>query len=131
MRDSEWRNFFSICSQILGDGGRPSPPDSSTWCSWTTFSRLKIDAGYWQAGLPTSADLLENGTTDGGAWGQPFLYRDLSHILIPCEFYWEIISHEKFECGNKPQDIDALSAALTRSKIDHRKTDLVLEIKLY
>jgi hypothetical protein len=131
VRDSEWKSFFLICSKILGDGGNQHAFQSTTWCSWTTFNRLKIDAGYWQAGLPTSAELGEEATADGGVWGQPFLYCDIAHVLVPREFYWEHISQGRFDSGSKQQDIDGLSAALTSSGVGHRRTDLVLEIKLY
>src|SRR5262245_15184618 len=106
MEDSKWKKFFLTCVQVLGNGGKSNALHSGTWCSWTTFSRLKIDAGYWQAGLPTADELLENGVADGGAWGQPFLYGDISHIIIPREFSWERILPGQYDRGSKQQDID-------------------------
>lgn len=131
MRDSEWKNFFQTCSEILGDGGKPDAFHSTTWCSWTTFNRLRIDAGYWQAGLPRASELDGKGTADTGVWGQPFLFCDIAHLIVPREFYWDRIALGQFDSGSKRQDIDALSAALTSRNVVHRKTRIVLEIKLF
>jgi hypothetical protein len=85
---------------------------------------------YWTGGLPAEEDLDETGTKDSGVWGQPFLYRQLAHIVIPREFFWEIIRPD-YTNGTKTQDIARLSQELTRISIPHRLTELVLEIKLY
>jgi len=130
MQNEDWKNFFLLCSRVLGKGA-PSAASSDSWCSWTTFRRLMEDAGYWGAGLPNPENIFDCNVGDGGTWGQPFAYSDIAHMLIPREFYWEKISEQGFESGTKHQDIDALSAKLNKQGIHHRKTNLVLEIKLY
>ncbi|MET2467034.1 hypothetical protein ABXT21_23600 [Ralstonia sp. SM1864_UCD524_TZ4] len=130
MNDEAWKTFFTACADILGTGASTAA-QSNTWCSWTTFNRLREDAGYWQRGLPNHSDIYDAWIGDGGVWGQPFLYADLAHIIVPREFYWERISQEGFESGVRVQDIDNLSVELRTKRVDHRKTDLLLEIKLY
>jgi hypothetical protein len=130
MTNDQWHNFFRICAKVLGPGARRAA-QSKSWCAWTTFGSLSDSVHYWAAGLPAEEDLAEVGTADRGAWGQPFLYKDLAHIIIPREFYWEIVAPGQFENGTRQQDIAALSAALNSAGIRHRLTELVLEIKLY
>jgi hypothetical protein len=128
--DDEWRRFFLLAAETLGRGNHRAI-DSESWCAWTTFSRLTADAGYWTSGLlnPEEIGLINN--KDGGTWGQPFPYQDIAHLIVPCRFYWERAQKGVFEDGEKTQDIDSLSQKLTAAGINHRKTDLVLEIKLY
>ncbi|MDB0525065.1 hypothetical protein [Ralstonia solanacearum] len=130
MNDEAWKSFFTACADIFGVGASTAA-QSNTWCSWTTFKRLREDAGYWQSGLPNRSDIHDACIGDGGVWRQPFLYVDLAHIIVPSEFYWERISQEGFESGVRMQHIERLSIELRAKGIEHRKTDLLLEIKLY
>ena len=129
MTNEQWRIFFSICARVLGPGSRFAER-SQSWCAWTTFDRLISDAGYWTAGLPAESDLKET-HTDVEPWGQPFTYESIAHVVIPREFYWEIIAEGRYENGTKTQDIKRLSREITAAGISHRLTDLVLEVKLY
>ena len=130
MTANQWQTFFRLCAKILGAGSRHAA-QSKSWCAWTTFGSLSESVHYWAAGLPADADLENVGTTDSGTWGQPFLYKDLAHVIIPREFYWEIIEPGRLENGTRQQDISALSNELISAGIEHRLTELVLEIKLY
>ena len=129
MSNEEWRTFFSICARVLGPGAH-RPTEGGSWCAWTTFSSLQLEVNYWSAGLPLESELGATGTNDGGTWGQPFLYRDLAHVIIPREVYWECIG-PNFTNGTNTQDLERLSAELTVAKVPHRLTELILEIKLY
>lgn len=125
-----WHKALTIATQHLG----LNPCNAlgkRTWCAWTTFERLGEDAGYWTAALPLEAELLEAGTADGGSWGQPFLYSQIAHLIVPRHFYWEHISAEGFSSGVHSQDVESLSKRLTAENIPHRLAELVLEIKLY
>ncbi|MGZ3241486.1 MAG: hypothetical protein ACXWIN_04830 [Burkholderiaceae bacterium] len=130
MQDAEWRLFLRTARRLLGKG-TPLSWGSDSWCAWTTFSSLESWLTYWHCGLPDVNELLETGTSDGGTWGQPFKYDDIAHFIIPATFYWEKVDGSEFHHGTKTQDIASLSAELTTLGIAHRKTDLVLEIKLY
>jgi len=130
MHDEQWRQFFTLCVQLLGRGDS-TPERSKTWCAWTTFTRLSQDAGYWTSGLPNEPDIGFAGIGDGGVWGQPFPYRELAHLIVPAQFYWERVERDDFASGTKTQDLARLSAALGGVGVTHRLTDLVLEIKLY
>ena len=130
MQDQQWRDFFAICRDFLGEGSSHASA-SSTWCSWTTFARLQLDAGYWTSGLPNTGDIADSFITDGGVWGQPFSYRELAHIVVPAKFYWETIEPGAFRNGTRTQDIGKLSALLRSAAVPHRLTDLLIEIKLY
>jgi hypothetical protein len=130
MTDQDWQTFFRTCARVLGTGARQAA-QSRSWCAWTTFGSLSESVHYWAAGLPAEGDLAAVGTTDSGVWGQPFLYQDLAHVVIPREFYWEAVEHGRFENGTREQDIGALSTELTSAGIHHRLTESVLEIKLY
>jgi len=92
---------------------------------------LREDIHYWQAGIPAENELCATYVADGGTWGQPFTYQDLAHVIVPRSFSWEFGVGTDFQCGTKVQDIDRLSHALSGAGINHRKTDLLLEIKLY
>ena len=130
MKDEEWLVFFEIAGQVLGKGHDVANM-SESWCSWTTFGRLTADAGYWTAGMPNADELRPANITDGGAWGQPFLYRELAHVIVPRIFDQEFVADGRYRCVHKQQDIEELSRRLTEHGIDHRKTDMVLEIKLF
>jgi len=130
MTDEQWATFFRICTGILGRGERRDWA-SDSWCAWTTFGALQTQVHYWTAGLPGEADIGTTGTNDRGPWGQPFLYQDLAHIVIPRKFLWERSEDRNYQNGEKSQDIDRLSEELSRAAIKHRKTELMLEIKLY
>lgn len=65
-------------------------------------------------------------------WQQPFAYSDLAHIIIPKTFVWERYENEKWqEYVSETQRIELLSEALAAKGINHRLTELMLEIKLY
>jgi hypothetical protein len=130
MENKDWRLFLTTAVEVLGVGEYQASA-SRSWCSWTTFTRLASDAGYWTHGLPRLEDILETYTADGGVWGQPFPYSDLAHVIIPIEFYWESGAGESWKCGSRKQDIVSLSGTLHRVGVGHRCTDRVLEIKLY
>lgn len=130
MDDAEWRNFFLICAEQLGAGDRLAAA-SVSWCAYTTFERLNEDAGYWTMGLPAAEDVQPWGIRDSGTWGQPFRFEDLAHVILPAKFYWERGQGPGWECGHRLQDLRALSAALQVGQVQHRLTDLVLEIKLF
>jgi len=130
MQSEQWREFFMICHQSLGEGSSHAK-ESHSWCSWTTFERLQRDAGYWTSGLPNAGHITDIGINDGGVWGQPFLYRDLAHIVVPAQFYWESIESGSFTNGTRTQDIVALAASLRTAGIPHRATSLILELKFY
>lgn len=125
-----WRELLLTASEVLGPG-HPHAAFSKSWCSWTTFERLRTDAGYWQAGIPSPSELGEVHIQDGGTWGQPFKYDDLAHIIIPASFYFENRSDGKFTCGFRDQAIALLSQRLDKHNIEHRHTQLILEVKLY
>jgi len=129
MTDVEWQSFFQICASTLGIG-RPDIASSQSWCAWTTFSKLVDDVLYWKRGLPNPDDIADSHIKDGGVWGQPFFYQDIAHIIIPRVFDSEYVG-SGWRYGTKAQDIDLLSNALTAARIAHRKTELILEIKLY
>lgn len=130
MDNAKWRSFFLVCAEQLGPGHTDSGC-SASWCSYTTFDRLTGDAGYWTMGLPAAAEVETWGIRDGGTWGQPFLFERLAHVIVPREFYWERGRGADWECGSRAQDLVALSAALGAANVEHRLTDLVLEIKVF
>jgi len=131
MNDEKWIKFFTICAEILGKGdGQARFSDS--WCCWTTFDVLENDIRYFTRGLPNKEDLTETAVKDSpSAWGEPISYRDIAHILIPRKFYWETPAGPEFQTGYKTQDINKLSQALLEAGIEHRTTDVLLEIKLF
>ena len=124
MNDNTWREFFNSSAKILG-GGTPSIETSTSWCSWTTFSRLKSnDAGYWTCGLPAAKDIGEYSIRDGGVWGQPFHFSDLAHFILPKQFFTLLGTRRQ-------QNIEALSLELDQHGVNHELKDYLLEIKLY
>ena len=130
MKDEEWRLFFEISGQVLGKGHYVAEL-SDSWCAWTTFDQLVSNAVYWKAGLPNADELLPTYIADGGTWSQPFSYQELAHVIVPRTFDQEFVEDGQYRCVRKQQDIEELSRRLTEHGINHRKTDLVLEIKLY
>ena len=130
MTNSEWKLFLQTSRSTLGKGASLSWA-SESWCAWTTFSSLRHQLTYWACGLPDESELLENSTVDAGLWTQSFSYSDIAHLVIPSSFYWERVVDNNFQSGFKNQDIALLSQKLSQLNIKHRKTDLVLEIKLY
>lgn len=130
MKNENWFRFFQISNDVLGNGNL-SAYESENWCAWTTFSRLHEDCGYWTSGLPNSGEYTETRVIDESNWGQIFLFCDIAHLIIPSQFFWESSPFETLRSGHKEQNIQMLSDLLTRENIDHRCSDLVLEIKLY
>lgn len=129
MNDQDWKQFLQTARRLLGAGSH-HPYSSESWCSFTTFSSLIHGVHYFTTGLPALEDCLDKCTRDGGVWTQSFEYNDLAHIIIPKTFYWEL-TEKGFESGYKSQDIQLLSGELTKQGIEHRLTDLILEIKIY
>jgi len=101
-----------------------------SWCSWTTFSRLQRDAGYWTGQLPLEAELGKMSVADGGTWGQPFPYDDLAHIIIPRQFIEDPLGRE-FRQYTHLQDIDGLSRALNEAGIPHHLSHHALDVKRF
>jgi hypothetical protein len=131
MTDKDWKIFLTIARRVLGKGFSISWA-SESWCAFTTFTSLEHSLTYWTNGLPDEDELSEDRTKDGGLWRQSFYYKDLAHIIIPAQFYWERTDSENgFQSGYKNQDIKLLSTELNKENISHRITDKVLEIKLY
>jgi hypothetical protein len=130
MDNSQWFHFFTSAAEILGSGDYRTEY-SHSWCAWTTFGRLKEDAGYWTCGLPSSSQIFATHIGDSGIWGQPFQYSQLAHIILPSVFTWEAEPGPNWETGTKQQNIKALSLRLHELNVPHRLTDLVLEIKCY
>lgn len=130
MQDHEWRQFLVTARRILGEGASLSW-GSESWCAWTTFSSLEHGLVYWHCGLPNENELLESRTVDGGTWGQIFNYSEIAHFAIPAKFYWDRMLDGQYAYGTKTQDLERLSQELKHLGIRHRKTELVLEIKLY
>lgn len=130
MTDDKWRMFFIICNRVL-DRGSSRADLSENWCAWTTFDSLQDSLHYWSGGLPTEDFLAEDHVRDSSPWSQPFSYRSIAHVVIPRIFYWEITTESGFKNGRKRLDLDRLSLELKGAGIEHRITDLILEIKLY
>ena len=127
MSSEKWHAFFVTCAELLGPGDQ-----HGSWCAFTTFQRLVDDAGYWTNGLPLKADISPTHIGDCSVWGQPFAYADLAHIVIPKTFVWERYENGEWtEYVTQTQDIALLSKDLDAKSINHRLTNLVLEIKLY
>jgi hypothetical protein len=129
MNNNDWKLCLTICRQVLGKGDW-NPYLSESWCAFTTFSSLTHGIHYFSCGFPSENEFLETRTSDGGLWRQSFKYNDLAHLVVPKTFYWEI-SENGFQSGYKEQNISELSVILKAKGIEHRITDLVLEVKLY
>ena len=130
MSDDAWYAFLSTAARALG-AGTSQAWSSSSWCAWTTYTALQESVQYWSAGLPPVEQLGQTGTKDGGVWRQPFPYKELAHLVIPRRFQWERLDGVKFEQGHREQDLERLSRELHALSINHRLTELVLEVKLY
>lgn len=130
MDDAQWRSFFLICIEQLGADDQLAAA-SASWCAYTTFGRLNDDVGYWTMGLPAAEEVESWGIRDGGTWGQPFRFTDLAHVIVPARFYWERGQGSEWKCGYRTQDLRAVSACLHVAHVQHRLTDLVLEVKLF
>lgn len=132
LSDEEWRRFFLLCADLLGPGDAVRQR-SKSYCVFTCFDRLTVDVHYWSCGLPRKEDVRDGWIGDGGVWGQPFSFSDLAHIVIPRTFGTEYYGEDGswLEYKEQHQDIEGLSHALAAEGIDHRLTDLVLEIKCY
>ena len=122
--DSKWHAIFIAAIEILGEG-EPVMDKSPSWCSWTTFDRLKCrDCGYWKNGLPRLSDVTEHGIFDGGVWGQPFEYDSIAHIIFPKEFCTDM-------GVVRTQNIQALETKFKEMDIPFQSNEYLLEIKLY
>ncbi len=130
MNNLEWQLCLQVCRRVLGKGDW-DPFLSESWCAYTTFSSLKNGIHYWACGFPGEEEYGESATVDGGLWRQTFKYCDLAHLIIPERYSWERFHDGKFEQGIKHQNLDLLSSELTKLNITHRRTALVVEIKLY
>jgi hypothetical protein len=131
MTDGQWKEFFLICTKVLGSGD-PVAGKSNSWCAWTTFERLSEDADYWTAGLPRECDIGTRSIADGGVWAQPFSYAQIAHVLVPAKFIREIgAGTPQYRVDKVKQDLEMLSAALHDVGVAHRKAELVLEIERY
>ena len=129
MTDEQWRNFFLICASVLVKATGRDRFNASR-CGWTTFDTLEHHIHYWNDCLPNAEDLREGHVAEG-AWSQHFLYDTLAHVIIPRSFAWETGKKDDYAYHTTTQDIDRLSVELSKAGIAHRKTELVLEIKLY
>lgn len=130
MTDNDWKLFLQTGRRLLGIGDW-DPYLSHSWCAFITFGRIRDGVHYLNCGFPEEADCLDTQIEDGGTWRQSYKYSDLAHVVVPATFYWERYVDKVFHYGNKSQDINLLSKELEKLGISHRKTDLVLEIKLY
>jgi hypothetical protein len=125
-----WKLCLRTCRRVLGAGDW-NPFLSQSWCAFTTFSSIKHGVHYWECGFPEESECLDTNTEDGGLWRQSFMYDDLAHLIVPASFYWENVEAGEFHSGLKRQDLELLSSELGKLNIQHRKTELVLEIKLF
>lgn len=123
-----WRPAKSTLSEYC-NGTQKS--ELRSWCCWTTYGQLVYKAGYWSAELPLEAELGEKYIADGGTWGQPFLYEEIAHVIIPREFTEEPWSDKVFTQWDHEQDVDGLSALLNDKGIDHHLSRYALEVKLF
>jgi hypothetical protein len=93
MINEQWKKFFTICTETLGEGDRQLYC-SQSWCAWTVFDRLGGDwlggaTGYWTGGLPALKDITDKYVWGGPwDWGDPFRYENLAHVIIPRRFSW-------------------------------------------
>lgn len=130
MKDAQWYSFFTAASEVLGPGDRLAE-NSQSWCAWTTFERLSVDAGYWTRGLPAAEDIFETYIGDNGVWGQPFHFSQLAHVVVPRKFMCDEPPGPSWTYRERVQDLENLSAKLHAAEVPHRVTELILEIKCY
>ena len=102
-----------------------------SWCSWTTFTRLSIDAGYWTAPLPLVHELLEDQTADGGMWTQPFFYDEIAHIILPKTFTFSKLFDSREKRLEKEQNISGLYRILKEKNLDVSLSEFALDYKLF
>lgn len=140
MTSEEWRTFFTIASRNLRETlksealeamASDAPIHRSTYCAWTTFERLGFHTIYWNSGLPDEDDLRQDGLRDGCAWGQPFLYAEIAHVLVPASFLEEYHRNHTYIQWTHTQDINGLSRLLENAKIPHLLHATFLELRLY
>lgn len=124
------REFLKLSSRFLRDNSSDEPFYWS-WCTWTTFGRLEHQAGYWSGPLPLEDELDEKFTRDGGMWTQPFSYEDIAHIIIPRSYSFERLLDDEMIWIDKLQNLTGLSSILSEHEVDHRRTELLIELKLY
>lgn len=124
MTDTQWLKFFHVCARELA-------PLVESWCAWTTFRSLGESVHYWAAPLPRLSELSASSVLDGGAWGQPFLFCDIAHIIIPREFQREDTCSGELQLTEYVQPLDSLSSALRRAETPHLLGKFALEVKLY
>ena len=129
MTNEKWRLTLQICRRILGLGDW-DPYLSESWCAFTTFTSLEHGAYYFNCGFPREEECLETCVQDGGVWRQSFDYDDLAHLIVPKTFYWERVANG-FESGSKSQNIGEVSLELVKIDVEHRISNLVLEIKIF
>jgi hypothetical protein len=112
-----------------------SAPDGESrlrsWCSWTTFRRLEVDAGYWKAELPLAEELGETCVNDGGTWGQPFQYDEIAHLIIPRRFVEEPFGGDAFRQWVHEQDVRGLADRLDSAGVPYHISEYALEVKLF
>ena len=130
MSNQDWYSFFVACSTVLSQKFAADIRVGER-CSWATFDSIECGAHYWSGPLLSEADLLPTYTRDGGPWRQPFLFESLAHVVIPRFFGIESGGAADYAYKSGVHDLEALSAKLNELGIQHRKTDLMLEIKLY
>jgi hypothetical protein len=132
LSDDQWHRFFVLCAKVL-EPGDPWLAKSKSYCVFTTFDRLKTDVHYWQCGLPLEKEINDTWIADGGVWGQPFSFQNLAHIVIPRTWGFEHPDQDGMPAAyeERTQHIETLSRSLKGEGIDHRLTNLVLEIKCY
>lgn len=137
----QWRTFFTIASRhIRGtlkssevtEWSEPARVDFDiSYCAWTVHDRLGYDTMYWTSPLPEERDLKDDYLRDGGKWGEPILYRDIAHVIIPSVFTEEYHIGRKFVMWSHTQEIYGLSKLLEEASIPHELHDKFLELKLY
>jgi hypothetical protein len=142
MSDQQWIDFFQTAYEVLLPRAKgpvsikvptmKAPREvNDSWCSWTTFSRMGRDSGYWTKEIPDRLELGRHGLKDGGIWTCQFEYCDLAHVIIPKEFSWEfVLSNGDFFSGSKQQDIELLSSKLSELLVPHLLTKVSLEVKV-
>jgi len=130
MNDAQWYTFFTLAAEVLGPGNRLAE-HSHSWCSWTTFDRLSVDAGYWTGGLPALEDIFETSIGDNGVWGQPFHFSQLAHLIVPRKFMCDEPPGPNWTFRERVQNLEGLSTKLRTAEIPHRLTELVLDLQCY
>ena len=76
-------------------------------------------------------ELAAANTLDGGTWGQPFLYKEIAHLIIPRRFQWVSSVSSQFVQTEHRQDVDAISAKLEELSIPHELSGYALQVRLF